>query len=120
MAPPTTPKEVDLAARRGVGWPYQELGTVTIRDSDGVVIDITASTITGAIRLSESLDSTQQTAITITKTAPTAGVFTFKVLAATTAVFTLNRTYFYHILATGTWTGSVQKIIMQGQVYVEA
>lgn len=120
MANPTVPREIDLPVIRGLAWPHQDLGTITVYDSSGVVVDITNTTLAGSIRVADSLDSTQVAAITIAKTDPTDGVFTFTVNAATTAALTLGRTYFFHIRATGAWTDNVAKIVLQGKVFATA
>jgi len=120
MARETVPQQLALAARRSLSWPNNDLYTVVVRDSAGVPIDITSTTLSGAIRTGEPLDATSVTAITITKTAPASGTFTFTVPGATTANLTVGRTYWYHVTANGSWTNSVPLIVMHGPVYVEA
>ena len=119
MARETVSQQLALAARRSLSWPNNDLYTVVVRDSAGAPIDITSTTLSGAIPTGEALDSTSVAAITITKTAPTTGTFTFTVPGATTASMTVGRTYWYHVTANGTWTNSVPMIVMHGPVYVE-
>lgn len=83
-------------------------------------MDITSSTFTGSVRVTDSIDSTSPTSITVTKEDAVNGVISFTLPGTTTDDFTVGRRYHYYILGNGPFSGFVQTVVMHGPLYVEA